>query len=297
MKKIILLIILVLACKTPTIPEDKNITSDDIYAHISFLASDSMEGRKAGSPFEQRSALYVKKCFETYGLEPIGESYYQEFEFAAGTSLGKNNSIILKDRSSNSDFATLSFSASAQVNTSVVFAGYGISAPELNYDDYKDLNVSGKIVMILRYSPDGEKRNGDFAQYAPLRYKAVLARERGAAGVVFVTGPSEDNNGDKLEKGGSLGGKQGVGIPAVHVKRKIINEWLESFNYQSIDQLQEKINGHGHPQTFGFTIDSTIQINTDIDVKLQISRNVIGAIRGTGELKDEWLSLGGHMDH
>ncbi|MFQ6609628.1 MAG: hypothetical protein ACE5D7_02390, partial [Fidelibacterota bacterium] len=79
MKKIFLLIILLSACKTPTIPEDKNITTDDIYAHISFLSNDHMEGRKAGSIFEQRSASYVKKCFETYGLEPIGESYYQEF--------------------------------------------------------------------------------------------------------------------------------------------------------------------------------------------------------------------------
>ncbi len=297
MKKMILLLILIIACKNPSIPDDKNITADDIYTHISFLASDQMEGRKAGSKSDHQTAAYVAKCFDAYGLIPVGNSFFQEFEFAAGMALGKKNFISSEERISDSDFTTLSFSSSGQIMDQIVFAGYGISTPDLNYDDYEGLDVKGKMVIVMRYSPDGEIQDGEFAQFSPLRYKAMAARERGASGIIFVTGPLEDHDNDKLKTGGSLGGKQSVGIPAVHVKRSVIDDWLSFSGHPSVEELQDKINKNGSPNPSSFEIGKTITVSTDIDPELLTSRNVIGSIPGSGALKDEWLILGGHMDH
>jgi len=297
MKKIFWIIIFFFVCHDQSIPINKDIAADDIYSHISFLASDKLEGRKAGSSFENTTAQYVKRCFKTYGLTPVGDNYIQKFDFIAGMTVGDGNFIEAEEKIPKSDFTTLSFSSSEKCTASLVFAGYGISATDIHYDDYENLEVKGKIVVVIRYSPDGTIQNGKFAQYNSLRYKAMVAREKGAAGIIFITGGLEDNNDDKLKTGGSLGGKQSVGIPAVHLKRRVMNDWLTSSENPSIEELQNKINGHEDPHPASFEIGKTVTIRTNINPESLESCNVVGSLPGVGAFKNEWVILGAHMDH
>ena len=303
MKKYLLLLPLIMACKEIAIPENPQITIEDLYTHELFLTDDAQQGRFAGTKFEKRTADYVEKCFTAFGLEALDGSYIQEFDFISGVKIGENNFIAMdekgKDRISKESFSTLGFSEKAQVYTDVVFAGYGISAPDIPYDDYENLDVEGKIVVVLRYSPDSKKSDGDFAQYAPLRYKAVTAREKGAAAIIYVTGPNEDSYNDKLRSPATGGGRQSVGIPAIHMKRAVLEEWLASEDHANVQDLQSAIKAHPHaePAPNSFAIGRKISISIDIEPELSTSRNVIGVLHGAGSLKDEWVVVGGHMDH
>ena len=125
------------------------------------------------------------------------------------------------------DFFPLAVSASGFVSGELVFAGYGISAPELGYDDYEGLDVKGKIVLLLRGLPRDMDYRSHFADYASLRYKAMNATEKGAKGVIFTTPDSlveEEDLGSfafELPSGGTA-------IEAVVIRRDRAREIIRS---------------------------------------------------------------------
>ena len=137
--------------------EDSKITPEAILSHIRYLASDELEGRMSGTPGADKAAEYISLQFKKAGLKPLGDSrsYFQKFSFTKGIKLGGQNKLEFAiDKSKTElglgkDFYPLSFSSSGDVNGEVVFAGYGISAPELDYDDYKGIYVRDKIVLVL----------------------------------------------------------------------------------------------------------------------------------------------------
>src|SRR5437868_2904675 len=85
--------------------------------------------------------------------------------------------------------------AEVRAHAPLVFAGYGINRPDLGYDDYKDLDVRGRVVLVLRHTPDGDD-NGKFGNDAILTKKTMTAREKGAAGILLLTGPATENAED-----------------------------------------------------------------------------------------------------
>ena len=96
------------------------------------------------------------------------------------------------------DFRPLAFSAAGAAAAEVVFAGYGISAPDLDYDDYDGTDVRGKVVLVLRYSPEGDAPASRWAPFMALRYKAQTARDKGARALLVVTGPGTQDKADEL---------------------------------------------------------------------------------------------------
>src|SRR6185503_3415722 len=114
------------------------------------------------------------------------------------------------------DFRPLSFTSNGTVSSEVVFAGYGLAVPGKageGHDSYAGLNVSNKIVLALRYVPEEvePKRRQELNRYAGLRYKAMLARERGAKAILFVTGPNSPNAGELAAlSSDSSGGNSGI---------------------------------------------------------------------------------------
>src|SRR6185369_11540517 len=174
------------------------ISTERISKHIQLLASDKLHGRRAGTAFADEAASYIEKEFRTYGLKPASSAgFLQPFTFVSSVKLGEQNSFQLKiaggDRllKVGEEFMPLAFSPSDPAAGEILFAGYGISAPELQFDSYAGADPKGKIVLVLRGSPDGDNPHGKFAEYTQpgleIQNKTLKAREKGARGVIFVS--------------------------------------------------------------------------------------------------------------
>src|SRR5438874_197154 len=145
---------------------DPNLYLND----VKFLASKEMRGRASGSPELEKAADFIAGNFREFGLKPVeGKSYLQAFPVTTQAKLGKSNRLRFAEGGRytalrlSEDFVPLYFSAAARINASVVFAGFGITAPESHYDDYAGVDVKGKWVLILRHEPQ-ESRHTSGAQ-------------------------------------------------------------------------------------------------------------------------------------
>ncbi len=282
--------------------ENVQITPESIISHIRYLASDELKGRMSGTPGADKAAEYISLQFKKAGLKPLGDShtYFQKFSFTKGIKLGGQNKLEFEidhtkiELELGKDFYPLSFSSSGDVNGEVVFAGYGISAPELDYDDYKGIYVRDKIVLVLRYTPEGYNAESPFYNYAALRYKAMNARENGAKAIIFVTPYSQDEEED-LTSIGLDSSYSDSGIQSLIIKREKAQELLLSTgtNLKKLEQnLADKNNS-------SFLISKTkASIKTELLEERGESSNVIGLLEGSDPiLKNEFIVIGAHYDH
>ena len=165
-----------------------------------------MEGRGAGTAGEARAADYIAGEFRKIGLKPAGDdgSYFQSFDITLGVRLGKDNRLAVETAGRPTDFlpqvafTPFGFSDEGSLSGELIFAGYGISAPELNYDDYAGVDAAGKIVLVLTHEPQEKNPQSPFRKpeafrYTEIRYKAWNAREHGAKGIIVVTDPNNHN--------------------------------------------------------------------------------------------------------
>jgi hypothetical protein len=152
------------------------ITAEELRAHVKYLASDELEGRGSGTEGNRKAAAYIAEQMKRYGLRPAGDNgtYFQTFEFVASVKVGKSNQCVVESRSAEAgkqelrpdvDFRPLGFTTNATVSAPLAFVGYGISAPESKYDEYADLDVNGKIVVALRFGPDGNDVHSDLNKH------------------------------------------------------------------------------------------------------------------------------------
>jgi aminopeptidase YwaD len=159
--------------------------TENIQATVEFLADDRLEGRATGSRGEEIAANYIANRFAAMNLEPAGENsgYFQVFDFSAGKVAGANNFIIHDGRQLAAQPVFLT--GNAQLKSDVVAVGYGITAPELNYDDYNGVDVQGKIALIQLSTPEGTHPHTPYYAYADERIKVKLAAKNGALAVIF----------------------------------------------------------------------------------------------------------------
>ena len=269
--------------------------------HVDYLASDALEGRGTGEKGNELAAQYVADQFKKYGLLPAGDNgtYFQHFEVVKSLELGPKNSLTAKlgkklnTYSVEQNFIPVSFSSDTAVTGKLVFAGYGISSSEENYDDYQKINVKGKIVLVLRYSPDGDSPHSKFSKESALRYKALQAREHGAKGLLIVTASADDSS-DSLIKLKYDNSASTAGIPVFSVSRRTVNTWLHT-KKQSIDKLHDKIVAQKHP--FSFALNNvTITMSSDIAQIKKSTANVLGLLK-VSNVNDDHLIIGAHFDH
>src|SRR5215831_14415834 len=177
-----------------------NISVTRFMNNVAFLASDDMKGRGDGSPELDKAADYIASQFRMLGLSPAGEggTFFQNFDVTTGTQFGKNNEVVIDGvpLKINQDFVPISFSSTSDFDGSVAFAGYGITAPELNYDDYSGIDAKDKIVVVLRHNPQESDPHSRYALHAELINKASNARQHGAKAVIFVTDPNNHSGED-----------------------------------------------------------------------------------------------------
>ena len=276
-----------------------DITANEIKEHITYLASDELEGRMTGTEALYKAADYLRDEFERYGLKPLFDgSYFQEFPFTEKLEIADNNKVELHTDIGNSietyelllkqDYTPLAFTDNKTIKGDLVFAGYGITAKDLNYDDYDGIDVKDKIVVVFRNHPDVKNPHSKFEQYSSLRYKATNARDKGAAGIIFIN--TNDKPSDPLidlryDNAGRI-----TDIAAVNLKRSF-------FEFIKPDDLQNKIDSTKTPASF-IIKGKTISITTEVNEVKGRSVNVGAYIEPVNDqFPNEYLVIGAHFDH
>ncbi len=298
----------VTAGDVPALPESKaEISEDDLRFHVEALASEAMEGRLTGTKGEQLATAYVAAAFERLGLEPAGDdgSYFQPFEFTAGVSLGADNrlSITTPDEEPrlDEDWRPLGMSRLGAIEPAeIVFAGYGVVAPadgsQGSYDSYGDLNVEGKWVMAFRHLPEeiGAERRQHLHRYADLGYKAAVARERGAIGMILVSGPNTAVK-DELVPLGFDAANAGATIGAISISNDLAARLLGTIE-KDLAEVQRELDGG--EQVPGFVIpDVKIAANIDLQQEVKIGRNVLARLATSDGSSGSAVLVGAHVDH
>ncbi len=267
-------------------------TPSPIETHIRTLAADSMEGRGLGTKGIEAAATYIEKDLRATGLKPaFGKSYMQKFPVKVGVSLGKNNSI---EGLSNEDWAPLGFSSAGSFSGSIAFVGYGIDAPPLSYREFEGIDLKGKVALMLRYEPQERDDKSLFdgrkpSRWSALRYKATKARDLGAIAVVFVTGPVQDEEKDKLPALANDGPESSLGIPVIQVKTSVAKKWID------LAQFQKDVDADLKPRSR--VLDATLSGRVDVEATYAEGKNVAGIIPGRGRLVNEVVVIGAHYDH
>ena len=284
-------------------PDNPQITSEEIKEHLQYLASDEMKGRFSGSPEAYKAGEYIKNDFQKHGLKAaFAGSYFQEFPFIEKVELTKNNSLSFningKDKPLviGKDFTTVSFSGRQNISGNLVFVGYGISAPQLNYDDYEGIDVKGKVVLVMKYHPEHDSARSDFDRYSSFRRKASVAKEKGAVGIIFVNGHVPKNEEDQLMSLRYDGAAGMQDFSAMQIKRNIADELFKSAG-QSFAEVQNKIDASKKPASFEF---KNVKVSGETETKEieKTARNVGGFLEGNDPvLKNEYIVIGAHYDH
>ena len=300
MKKIILLVFVAafsLNARTQ-VQIDPEITTVELNEHISILASDSLEGRKPGTPGGLKSAEYIRNQLLNAGLKPLGENGFQYFDVVTDIKTGVNNSFSFNDINGkiNEDFVPFSFSKNDEVEAGVVFAGYGFDIDEdsLKWNDYANIDVAGKWVILFRGIPGNNNLEEKLEKYASTRDKVLVARDNKAAGVLFVSGVEFDKD-DKLVSMYFDKTLSDAGLPVIHIKRNLANKLL-SCKSKTVLNLEKEINNNLKPVVFEIPVK--VKAATEVIQEIVRTQNVVALLEGNDpELKDEYIVIGAHYDH
>ena len=287
-------------------------TSSRTKTHVQTLASDKFEGRLTGSPGEKLAADYLISELKRMGAKPLPgmTDFRMPFTFTAGSKDG-GSTFAYKNETTGSGTVgggsnavlALSFSDSGSVSGNVVFAGYGLVVPnsqDFGYDSYQGLDVKDKIVVVLRYFPEDadQKTRAILARYADLRYKAQAARQRGAKGMIVVTGPRSPNAGNVVPMSFDTA-IAGSGLVAVSIRGEIAASIFKEAGKQ-LEAVQKELDG-GNPHVAGFAIPN-LQVTIDAKIirEQQTGNNVVAYLPATtpttGVVKP-WVAVGAHYDH
>jgi Zn-dependent M28 family amino/carboxypeptidase len=222
------------------------VEAERLRQHVTYLASDELEGRRTGTDGALKAARYVAGEFSRLGLMAYGDGvsnaqsrgrtsdspatvYFQMFPYVAGVELGKGNALTATRRADlvggsplaidfkvGEDWMPLGFGSNARVEGGAVFVGFGIADAARNYDDYKGADVKDKVAFALSGTPDGDNPHSRFARSGELRFKAAAARAAGARALVVVAA-EEKFTDDKLSRlrYDNTGGDAGLPVAVV----------------------------------------------------------------------------------
>jgi dipeptidyl aminopeptidase/acylaminoacyl peptidase len=284
------------------------IKSADLQAQVGFLASDSLEGRLTGTPGAQKAADFVASSFKVAGLQPLpgAKDFFQPFEFSSGVRVLTNqNSATLHAAAApatlalGKDFRPLAFTANGTVEGDVVFAGYGLSVPGKlgeGYDSYNGLDVSNKVVLVLRYVPEeaDAKRRQELNRYAGLRYKALIARNRGAKALLVVTGPTSPNAGELARLTFETGASHS-GIVCASISGDVAAKMFAAAG-KDLKKTQAALDKEDPHAEGAFPLKNVaVKLTAAVEHVKKADRNVIGHLPPVAST--EYVIVGAHYDH
>ena len=276
---------------------EKEITTLEIEDHIAYLASEELRGRYPGTPEDIIMGEYIASEFKNAGLILYERTGIQHFGIATDIEAGPGNSVTFGDAvlEFESDYTPFSFSSSGSAKTEVVFAGYGfqIDQDEIKWNDYSDVDVSDKWVLLFRGIPGEQNPASPYVNYSEDRGKALLASDLGATGVIFVSGSSFDAK-DQLTE---LKGKQHpLSIPVVQITRSSADQLLIAAGADSLSSYETQITTNLKALSFHTGLEADIAV--DLQPKEVESANVIASLKGSDPaLRNEYVVIGAHHDH
>jgi len=284
---------------------DPDYRAADIGRHVDYLCRPELGGRLTGTVGEKLATSYVASYMASLGLEPAGseETYFFSFPFTAGVELKASNTLTSGDRQwkLDRDWRPLVFSKSSTIEpTDVVFAGYGIVAPaeggHPEYDSYVHLDVENKWVMMFRQMPSdvSPERRQHWARFSSLRYKAMAARDRGAKGIIVVSGPTSGVRQQlvPLQMDGTLSGSS---IAAISVSDEVAEAWFQNSEEKLADLQKALDKGE---MMMGIELPE-VKVGSTIEVQ-QVKRegvNALGILRAGDKPAKSMLIVGAHIDH
>ncbi len=274
--------------------------------HLEFLASDALRGRGNAQPELEIAARYIARQFQKYGLEPAGEDggYFQTFPVTTAVELGADSLVTFFALPSQpvrlemgKDYWPVAFGPTKNATGPLVFAGYGISAPENNYDDYGEIDARGKIVVAYEHEPREGSPNSPFgvgglSTYSSVLYKVRTARAHGAVGLILI--PDDFHHpmtlpGWRPEPGPPL---ENLGIQVIRLSRTWGNRLIRITGRDPFE-MRRWLEGHLTP--YSFDIEGVqAALSLDMIESQNPVRNVAGLLRGES---DELIVVGAHYDH
>jgi hypothetical protein len=270
---------------------------------IKALSAPSMEGRGAGTKGIALAMHLIEDRYRSLGLQPAGsDSYLQPFTVITGAQLKAGNRLEVQNGSAkkelklNQDFVPFSFSSSAEVSGPIVFAGYGASASEFNYDDYAHVDVKDKIVLILRYEPAGfaaKSGHAGLTEHSQLITKAINARNHGAKAIILINGKLGDGEDDVLTRFGSVNGPENAGIVILQAKNEVAQTWFAAAG-KSLTSVQDQLNTSSTPDSFAFPGDLRVSLKVNVESTRATVDNILAYLPGK---TDEYIIIGAHYDH
>lgn len=297
--------------------ENTKVVRDRIARDIQYLASDELEGRGVGTQGIDKAAQFIRDRFKQLGLAsgtPDG-TYFQPFEVTLEPEVVKEKtSLVLRGPEGQElklelgkDFQPQALGGAGKASAPIVFAGYGISAEKPKFDEYADLDVAGKVVLIIRREPQQNNPHSAFGgqdttEHAYIRTKLELARKHKAAGVLLVNDPFSTKKADELATP-DLFGARSMKIPFAQVTQEVVNQMLKVSPIKAGDakldnlaaieaQIDKALKPLSQPLE-GWTAE----LQTDFVTKQVEAVNVIGILKGEGPLANEVVVVGAHYDH
>jgi hypothetical protein len=287
--------------------------------YISFLASDDFLGRNTPGPHLDSAGAYIAREFESFGLSPVNGSWYQQIPLGF-VSLGDKNHLILyrEGREKNfvikDDFVPYEITGNKATEGDLIFCGYGIEAPEYGYNDYRNADVNGRVVLLLRHEPGERDTASPFdgiklSDYSDIEYKVKTAVEKGAVGVIIVNDPL--NHSSMKAVGFPWPSLSNIipadALPLTILKDEfndipVVNAGEEFVNYvfgsvQNLKDLQKKIDDEMKGSSMEFP-GVRVSIKTTTTVRETPANNIVALLEGSDpSLKNEILVIGAHYDH
>ena len=278
-----------------------------LHQDIAYLADDALEGRGVGSEGIEQAAQYIAGAFRDAGLQPAGEngSFFQSFEVTLGQDLTGRPELYVAGAPGLGvlyrDYAPLPMSTNDPFAGPVAFVGYGITNDKANYDDYAGFDAKGKVLLMFRYEPRSQEPDAEFggkqrSHHAYFHTKAQLAKQHGAAAILIVNPLEKDATPDRLFVFKQVERAENYGIPLIHVTRRFANTLLAAAGRDSLQALQESIEGDWRSKAFDLE-GITARGNPGVVRQRALTRNVIARLPGAGASADEHVVIGAHYDH
>jgi hypothetical protein len=286
--------ILIVICLTSVVLAQEKFSGEKSFSYIEKLCRHEFRGRKTGLKGAREAAIWIAGQFESWGMKPGGDnnSFLQDFQFIV-TRQNKVAKMKLKNGlfgsvtyQEGNDFIVYFNSGSGRVTSEVVFAGFGISEPEKDWDDYAGIDVRGKIVMIYRGQPANKI---EWSTENGRDYKMQMAAKHGVAALLILESRDWPVRGGTIHEEGYF-----QNIPAVNISKKAARDIFQG-TFKNMDYVLRDLKKS--PQSFA--TGKIVSIETEFErIEPGIGENVIGILPGSDPvLKNEYIVVGGHMDH